>query len=276
MTGLCKMASSGHQRARPMANVTLPNAPARRTVSNTVWPDCRNERVPSLSEEAARILSVAAHDLRNPVSAIIALAETLMDQAGERLDAFERGLLTDILNTSEVTINFIENLLDVSLGIPGELRISPVDLRGLANESIAMNRAICVRREIELVHRGGNRLPIVNADRLKILRVLNELLRNAIEISRPGQTVEVRLRVRGGFVEIAVRDQGTGITPGDLNKLFTPFPKIQTSAGAMAKRGRGLGLAIVREIVEAHHGRVHATSKTGEGSTFTVSLPIAA
>jgi signal transduction histidine kinase len=224
---------------------------------------------PAASElsEANRVLAVAAHDLRNPISAIIGFAEILAEEVGNRLTSFERDLVANILSTGELTLELLDSLLDMPTIQGGGDRVSNEDLVSVVNESIALNRAISASRQVPLRKRVTHPIPTVNMDRIQILGAMNQLLSNAIEVSAPRAVVEIRLRVRGRFVEIAVHDQGPRIRPEHLKELFS-FPRRKDRP-----HERGLGMAIVKGIVDAHRGELKVSSTPGGGTVFSMFLP---
>ena len=254
-----------------MQNITVTGA----TASPELMSQFRNTE-PELqkpSPEALGILSVAAHDLRNPVSAIIALAETLADGACADLSPWGREVVADLLHASEVTLRLIDNLLDVSVQPEKRLRLRTVDVRNIVDESVHLNCALSRRRGLQLVKRSARRVPLVRADSSRILRVISELISNAMDASAPGQSIEVRVGNRGPYVEVAVQDHGAGIAPENAGQLFVATTRSEAHQGR--RRWGGLGLAIVHEIIDAHDGHIRVSSKLGVGSTFVVSLPVA-
>jgi len=235
---------------------------------------CRAEsEIHKLSPDAARILSVAAHDLRNPISAIITLAEILANDAGAGLSSWAREVVDDLLNAGEHTLRLLDDLLDVSPLPKGDLRLPLVDMRTVVDESIQVNLSQSRRRGLHLIKRGTARVPLVRADTSKLMRAISDLISNAITVSKRGQSIEVRMRNRGGYVEVAVRDQGEAIM---LEKPPELLPALEESEPlAVGGRLRTPGLAFVDTIVKAHHGSVRVASNGGVGSTFVVSLPVA-
>jgi signal transduction histidine kinase len=163
----------------------------------------------------------------------------------------------------------VDDLLEVSAAETERLSLTlePVDVLALANESIRANTSRARAKGVHL-HLACDHPTVVQLDRQKIQRVFNELLTNAIASSRPGQNVEFRLSGRKKHVDISVHDEGPAIPPGALRKLFTPF-------SGEARLRASIGLALAARIVDAHKGRIHASSRTGAGSTFVVSLPVA-
>jgi signal transduction histidine kinase len=116
-------------------------------------------------------------------------------------------------------------------------------------------------------------LPLVDADPRRIEQVLRNLLDNAVKYSPESSVIVVRGEIRGGEATLSVADQGVGIAPADLNRLFEKFFRVKTGLGRHVV-GSGLGLPIARTIVESHGGRIWAESQVGRGSTFYFTLPL--
>ena len=110
-------------------------------------------------------------------------------------------------------------------------------------------------------------------DKIKIEQILNNLISNAIKYSYPESEVSITLAASGRNAIMSFKDQGQGIAEADIPKLFQPFAK-RSGGGTAGERSTGLGLSIVKKIIEAHNGRITAESKLGKGSTFVVYLPI--
>jgi two-component system cell cycle sensor histidine kinase PleC len=221
------------------------------------------------------ILAAAAHELRGPVSAIVLFTELLEDEGPAQLSANQQELVSSIRSSGELVLKLVEDLLDASAFRLGsaQLSLQRVDLASLMDECIRLNGPMADRKQLQLRLRGEGGARCLTIDRLKILRVINELLTNAIRASAPGGTIEIRLSTRPQFVEIAIEDEGSGISPAALKQLSTPFPK-DARARKSGERGIGLGLAIAKGVVAAHKGRIHVKSQVGVGSTFVVSWPI--
>jgi signal transduction histidine kinase len=221
-----------------------------------------------------QILSAATHDLRGPISAIILFTELLQEEGFGPLNSNQRELISNIHASGELALKLIDDLLDASAIQPHRrLSLQEVDIVSVAQECISIHSAAATLKSVPLTLRHDGNLPEVRADRLKILRVINELLSNAIRVSSPMQKIELGLSARGRFLEISVQDQGPGISRETLKTLFVPFPKEARNRRA-GEHGIGLGLAIVKGIVSAHKGRVRVRSRVGSGSTFVVGLPL--
>jgi signal transduction histidine kinase len=200
-------------------------------------------------------------------------SELLEDDVRDELRAHHRELLSNIRLSSQLLLNLIDELLEAYAGRL-QLSLQLVDLVSLVHECILLQRPSADQHGIQLVLRCDAQLPEVTLDQPKILRVISELLDNVIRFSSAGQTVELRLSVRGPNVEIAVRNAGLEISLEDMQELFTPFRKHGRVRIAGA-RTLGLGLVLAKRIVAAHKGRIRVKSQRGAGSTFFVLIPIA-
>jgi signal transduction histidine kinase len=263
--------------------------PSGRFVSNRRWqlqsaiaassPQSNNQKESAGSEAGSvgrqnEILSAATHDLRGPISAIILFTELLQEEGFGPLNSNQRELIANIHASGELALKLIDDLLDASaIQQRKRLSLQEVDIVSVAQECISIHSAAATLKSVHLTLRHDDNLPEVRADRLKILRVINELLSNAIRVSGPMQNIELGLSARARFLEISVQDQGPGISRDTLKTLFVPFPKEARNRRA-GEHGIGLGLAIVKGIVSAHKGRVRVRSRVGSGSTFVVCLPV--
>ena len=224
-----------------------------------------------LPRKAAEILAKAAHDLRNPVSAITTSAE-LLQETCQGMGSFEKELISNILSAGEVTLKLIADLLDLSLDSSGVLDVSSLDLAGVAGDSLLMHRRFAEKKGVHLKVAAAEPVPAIQADRAKVFRAVSELLFHAIDVSNEGQTVEIGWGQVGRFVEISVGDRGPMVSPEESHRLFKPFWGTGLAEGARPRRASGLGLAIVSTIARAHGGRVRVTSECGQ-TRFSIAFP---
>ncbi len=236
----------------------------------------KNAQLAKLSELKNQFLGMAAHDLRNPLTVIITCAGFLLEEAGASLpEEKKRGFIERIKANAEFMVNLINDLLDFTRIEAGqiELNLEPVELTELVAKNIEENRLLGAQKgiELELVVEGDGAR--VNADPARITQVLNNFLSNAFKFSAPDTKVSVLVGRENGGVRVAVKDQGQGIPADEMSKLFKPFQKtsVRSTAG---ERSTGLGLAICRQIIEAHKGLIGAESEPGKGSTFFFWLPV--
>ena len=224
--------------------------------------------------EAAQrdFVSIAAHELRAPVTAIKGYARTLATKADRITPERRTEFLGMVNDQSERLAHLVDDLLRVSRIDAGRISLSPsdIDLAGLAEDVRDQFGGKWEGRRIDIV---GDPETLVHADRNKTEEILINLIDNAVKYSPESAPVRISVRRAGSMVEVSVRDEGCGVGPDDLKKLFHRF--VRLPATASSTQGTGLGLYIVKAFVEAHGGNICARSTPGEGSTFTFSLPAA-
>jgi signal transduction histidine kinase len=215
-------------------------------------------------------ISNVSHELRTPLASIRALAETLESGDVEPGDE-TREFVHRIVGQADRMTALVNEFLDLSRIESGALELHPeiLGVESLLRESIGLLRQRAEAAGVGLAVSAEAGLQ-VEADRQAVLRVVNNLLDNAIKFSPHGATVSAEATDAGDLVAIAVRDHGPGIPPADLPRVFERFYKGDHSR---ANGGVGLGLAIVKHTVRLHGGTAEASSEPGEGATFTVRLP---
>lgn len=234
----------------------------------------KNVQLEQLNKEKNQFLGMAAHDLRNPLAIIQGYSQMLLEKLSQTQDGKTILMLESIKRSSSYMLALINDLLDVSVIESGtvNLHLSSFNLVSFVDEILALVNKQATDKKISIEKREDCAEVEVWADRQKIEQVLINLLTNAIKFSNPETIVQVELSSTDNDVLIAIKDQGVGIPEEEKGKLFQPFTK--TSAKATAgESSTGLGLAIAKKIVEAHHGSIWADSQVGVGSTFFVSLP---
>jgi PAS domain S-box-containing protein len=230
------------------------------------------------AEEANRIkdefLATLSHELRTPLTAIIGWSHML--SAGSLDPAKYRHAFETILRNAKSQGQLIDDLLDVSRIITGKLQLepTPIDLCAVINAAVGSLRLAAQAKGIRLQLALDSDAGQVSGDPERLQQVIWNLLSNAIKFTSVGGRVHVCLERVGSFVTIRVSDTGQGIAPEFLPYVFDRFR--QADGGSARKhRGLGLGLAIVRHLVELHGGTAQAESKgQGQGAIFTVKLPI--
>ena len=235
----------------------------------------KNLELERLNEEKNRFLGMAAHDLRNPLNAILSFSDFLIDEASDKLEQEQVEFLQVIRSSSNFMVELVDDLLDVAKIESGKLHLDlqPVDIKAILEHSISLNRILAGRKHITFELVSQDQLPTIMVDPVKIEQVFDNLLSNGVKYSQPGSAVQVKVMVENDVITISVRDQGEGIPRNEIEKLFKPFS--QTSVKSTAgEKSSGLGLAIARRIVEGHQGRIWVESAVGQGSTFYVTIPI--
>ncbi|MBF0193282.1 MAG: hybrid sensor histidine kinase/response regulator [Magnetococcales bacterium] len=228
------------------------------------------EKQKELNKIKNKFLGIAAHDLRNPLTSLQGMSQLMlkMPLPEDKKTKF----LESINKTSNQMLKLVNNLLDVSAIESGkfDLHIEMNNLSKLAQERIdlvsytAKNKEITITSILET-------LPDSLFDEDRVGQVLDNLLTNAIKFSNSGSSVTITTKEIDGMIEISVSDQGQGIPEDEINNLFGSFNKtsVRPTGG---EKSTGLGLSIVKKIVEAHKGTIKVESEVGKGTTFYISL----
>jgi len=230
------------------------------------------------AEEANRLkdefLATVSHELRTPLNAMLGWARLLRTRklneavTGRALETIERN--------AQLQTQLIEDLLDLSRIVRGQLRLNlhPIELVPVIEAAIDAARPAAEAKAIEIAHVLDSSASLALGDPNRLQQVVWNLLSNATKFTPPGGRIEVILQQLDSHAQIRISDTGIGITPGFLPYVFDRF---RQSDGTSTRfhNGLGLGLAIVRQLVELHGGTVHAASRgEGQGATFTVKLPL--
>lgn len=214
--------------------------------------------------------SMIAHDLRTPLSSVLLRVEHILGGGRGLLSAELRGDLHKIESALRSMVEMISEFLELARleGIGRRLSFEPCDLTALTRDVFEELRPLAEASRLRLSVDADDPVE-VRGDRRRLVQVVTNLLSNAIKYTGPGGRITGRVRVTDAFAEVDVADTGEGIDPALLPAIFDRY----TRATDQQKPGSGLGLMIVREIVEAHGGTVGATSRPGAGSTFWFRLP---
>lgn len=217
------------------------------------------------------LVSTVSHELRTPLSSLRGVTELMLER--EFPQAQQREFLTIMQQESVRLTNLINDFLDLQRMEAGQQNYTfgQVDLLPLLHDAVAVFSGVPDRHQVKVL--APATFPPVRADADRIRQVLANLLSNALKFSPDGGEVIVSAHQEGHEAIVAIADSGTGIAPEVLPSLFTKF---QRGESAMTRRisGTGLGLALVKEIVTAHGGRVSVESEVGKGSTFFFTLPV--
>jgi PAS domain S-box-containing protein len=232
-------------------------------------------RVHRIAQDAIRlrddVLSVVAHDLRNPLGTILLQVGLMRRDPGRERRA---GRPADVIERAAIRMrHLIQDLLDVARMEGGRLRIEPAPLataHALA-DAVAAHEALVASASLQLHVDAPADLPAIWADRERFLQVFENLIGNAIKFSAPGGRITVGASPQKAAVLFCVKDTGAGISEEDLPHVFE---RLWQGAGG-TRHGAGLGLPIVKGIVEAHGGHIWVESKLGAGTTFFFTIPTA-
>ena len=239
----------------------------------------RNQVAKEIAETANRVksefLATMSHELRTPLNAIIGFSEVIKSQScGPGLPRY-REYAADIHNAGRHLLSVINDILDFTKAEAGklELRTEQVDLTDVIEETVCIVRQLAVDRGLRL-HVDIDPLPLMILDRLRLKQVILNLLSNALKFTNSGGSVWIEARRNAeGCVVVCVRDTGIGIPPDMISLVFEPFRQID-SALARKYEGTGLGLSLVKTLVELHGGAVTIESRPEHGTAVSIALPL--
>jgi two-component system sensor histidine kinase KdpD len=219
------------------------------------------------------LLAGISHDLRTPLAVIAGSASALAEQGDEIPAERRRALAASIYAQAEHVTELVSNVLDLTRLESGGLapNTEPYPLEEIVGSVLHRLDGPLSRFEVELAI--PHDLPLVQVDAKLIEQVLGNLLENASKHAPTATHLRISAKARDAWVEVRVTDDGTGLPAGDIERLFAKFERGQAEN---AVGGAGLGLALVRAIVEAHGGRVRAERASPQGATFAFTLPVAA
>jgi len=234
----------------------------------------QNKTLIKHNDEKDKFLGIAAHDLRSPISAIKGSASIIRNllETG-RTNEISR-FLDIIEDKSEFSIELINDLLDITKIETGNLTLNLQDLDylELVKSSVEFNQLIAQPKKITIGFNHHLNDLKIRIDRNKTEQVLNNLLSNAIKFSPAESKVQVVVNLVDSYIITEIVDQGPGIPEYEIDSLFKPFHRTSVKA-SNGESSTGLGLSIVKKIVEGHNGVVNVKSTVGEGSVFSFSLP---
>jgi PAS domain S-box-containing protein len=259
----------------------------------------KNGELEGASRMKSEFLANMSHELRTPLNAIIGFSEVLKDGLMGEMTERQRGFIGDIFSSGSHLLSLINDILDLSKVEAGKmtLDLEPVEVASLFVNSLSIIREKAATRHIRLTMDAAEELGAIQADVRKVKQIVYNLLSNAVKFSSEGGQVNMRVTrvarddvgaLSGGwvgrsfplgsqefeeFLEISVADCGIGISQQGLEQLFKPFSQIDSGL-ARKFEGTGLGLAMVKLLAELHGGAVAVESAVGEGSRFTVWLPM--
>jgi PAS domain S-box-containing protein len=224
--------------------------------------------------EAARVkaafISSMNHELRTPLNAILGFSKLLLEQLD--LSAKHRGYLDHIADAGDHLLELIGDVLDIARLESGKavLRPETVGLAGLLEPVLAAGRLASETKGLTFTSASTDRL-LLSVDPTRVRQILQNLVSNAVKFTTQGGRVAVRAHPEADAMVFEVVDSGIGISSEGQQRLFKPFERLHE--GISPEKGTGLGLALVKELVELHRGTIEVESSSGQGSTFRVRLP---
>ena len=219
------------------------------------------------------LVSTVSHELRTPLTSIAGYLELLQDDLLEKMSPQQATMMGAIRRNLDRLNELITNLLALSRAEETQLSVEPVDLRGIAAEVAGDVRLTAAARDITVRTLQSAAPVVVLGDRSQLIRAVSNLVTNAVKFSRQGGVVELRVTQEGGHALLEVVDEGIGIPAEDLAGLGSRFYRASNAMQAEIA-GTGLGLRIVQTILDRHDGTLAVDSVEGEGSTFTIKMPV--
>jgi PAS domain S-box-containing protein len=236
------------------------------------------ERAESANKAKSRFLANMSHELRTPLNAVIGFTDLMRQRTfgplgNERYEEYA----TLIYDSGQLLLDLISDMLDMAKIEAGrlELNYERVDVNGTVEDSVRMLRDRAENNGLELTLSLPKEPLFLIADRRAVKQVLLNLLTNAIKFTPAGGHVGVSVRYGDGLTTITVRDTGVGIPASELPRLGNPFEQVNSDP-MLAKGGSGLGLALVRALMEKHGGTLAVDSEEGIGTTVRVTFPLVA
>jgi signal transduction histidine kinase len=227
------------------------------------------------NKHKSEFLANMSHELRTPLNAIIGFSEVLIERMFGEVNEKQADYLKDIHESGRHLLSLINDILDLSKIEAGrmDLEVSSFHLPSAISNAMTLIRERAQRHSIKLALDVDPRLGEFQADERKFKQILLNLLSNAVKFTPDGGRVEVSAKLDTTCVAIAVKDTGIGIAPEDQTAVFEEFKQVGRDYTRKAE-GTGLGLALTKRFVELHGGEITLASSPGQGSTFTVTLPI--
>lgn len=223
----------------------------------------------------SEFLATMSHELRTPMSSILGFSEILKDELIGPLTNKQKEYATNIYKSGQHLLSLLNDILDLSKIEAGKMHLDPepVNLRELLQESITIIEEKSAHRSIQVNLILDEKIKTAHFDPRKVKQIIYNLLSNALKFTPNNGKITLEAQItQDSFVEIIVSDTGAGIAPENIEKLFQPFLQVGKASDPHEK-GTGLGLMVVKRLVELHSGNIKVNSKPNEGTQFTVQLP---
>ena len=238
-----------------------------------------------VAETVDPALARLAHELRTPLGAIVSLAEVMRDeQLGAMGNPRYKAYAGDIHDTARHTLDLVVAMLDGAVAsasdtaAPGRIAGEPVDLNAICSSSASAMRPIAARGGVTLETRLDPALPMVRADRRSLRQIILNVVSNGLRHTAAGGRIEIATRREpGGEIILSIADSGSGMRAADIDRALGKAPAAQVVSRRLrvagSQSGTGIGLPLVRELTEAHGGRLEIESHPGTGTRIVIRLP---
>ncbi len=224
-------------------------------------------------EEWLRFIDTLSHELKTPLTSIIAAAGLLAEELETTADESYQKLIQTIIQNANTLETRLAELLDIVKTGSGRLQLQPepVDMKSLVLGTCQQVSPLMREKKQKLTTHLPDSVPIIHGDGQRLEQVLLNLMTNATKFTPEGGNISVRIRPQDSGVVVDVNDNGIGIAKEEQTNLFKPYSRL--SSDRKKHPGLGLGLALSKQVVELHGGRIWVESEAGKGSTFSFFVP---
>lgn len=232
----------------------------------------KNSELDDIIQIKNRFFGIAAHDLRNPLGNIISYCEFIEEEPGN-LSEEQEEFLCHIKSMASSMVKLVSDLLDYSSIESGKVKLTleKFDMISFLKDILHLNRTIAERKKIKVNFLSNEKECNIIADKGKIEQVISNLYTNAVKYSFPDSQIHINVKISENEFLLSIKDEGQGIADAELDLLFRPFQKTSSKTTA-GETSTGLGLYIVKRIVDAHGGKIWVESELGNGTTFYLAL----
>jgi len=246
----------------------------RRVQERTAELQMALKKLSELNQLKSNIIANVSHELRTPMTHIKGYLELLATEVLGPVNAEQVDALKVMQKSSDRLENLIEDLISYSLTSKGEftLRLATIDIKQICQSQVNKSMSAIEQANLSLKLHITDKLPKVKADEEKIAWVVNQLIENAIKFTPAKGQIIISANQENEFIKVSVTDSGIGIPKEKIPEIFEPFHQLD---GTSTRRygGTGLGLALVRQIIESHGSIIRVYSRVGQGSRFEFLLP---
>ncbi len=231
------------------------------------------KKLKELNETKNKLFSIIGHDLRGPIGNLKSFIEVIIDQKMYDDTESLKQILQVLLTSTSTTFDLLDNLLLWAKSQQNEVVFKPenIDIHQIVDTNIDLVSELAKIKEITI----HNQIPneqIICADKNMIMTVIRNLITNAIKFTGNGKNIYLSIKEDNTLFTVSVKDEGVGISPDNLDKLFNSKESF-TTAGTSGEKGTGLGLLICRDFIERHNGTITAESEPGKGTEFKFTIP---
>jgi signal transduction histidine kinase/DNA-binding LytR/AlgR family response regulator len=236
--------------------------------------ESKNKELRRIDQLKDQFLANTSHELKTPLSGIIGMAETMMDNESDILSEENKYKLSLIVSSGRRLSHLINDILDFSKLKHQDisLNLQAIDIRSITDVILSLSSVLVPESKVKLINSVPQSLPLVKGDEIRVQQVFHNLIGNSIKFTKEGE-IEISAETKHNFIKVAIRDSGIGIPAENLDKIFNSF---EQTDGSMNREyaGTGLGLTISKRLIELHGGSISAQSVENLGTEITFTLPI--